>query len=193
MFALESNFWPCASYCSLTARVLARRASVPSTLKCRVSAFASVQPARRRREGMSGIRREAPTTRMGRALARLAGAPFGWSPERPSPGGRRSTYPRTTSRLRLSVASDGGVEVRGQPHLQAGWRRPYDPQNYEAVGAALVGGPWPPHAPSSVIQQGRQGAHVPGSVSVATTKFTQRSVAHPSPPVAGGGCSGRLK
>ena len=47
--------------------------------KRRVSASASVQPARRRLEGISAIRREAPTTRMGacgRALRVVAGAPL---------------------------------------------------------------------------------------------------------------------
>ena len=51
--------------------------SAPSTPNLGVSASASVQPARRRLEGISGVRREAPTTRMGacgRALRVAAGA-----------------------------------------------------------------------------------------------------------------------
>ena len=64
-------------------RLPSRAPGALSTLNLRVSASASVQSARRHLEGISGIRREVPTTRMGRASARLAGAPYGWQPERP--------------------------------------------------------------------------------------------------------------
>ena len=55
--------------------------SAPSTLNLRVSASASVQPARRRLEGIAGY----VERRQQRGWA-FAGAPFGWQPERP---GRR--------------------------------------------------------------------------------------------------------
>ena len=80
-------FKSAAHRCSYATQVSTSEAhkdsSALSTLNLRVSASASVQSARRHLEGISGIRREVPTTRMGRASARLAGAPPGWQPERP--------------------------------------------------------------------------------------------------------------
>ena len=69
-------------------------------LKWRVSASTDVQPARRHLEGIAGLRREVPTTRMGRALARFVGARKRVVAVRPSlpslATGRcgRSSYPR---------------------------------------------------------------------------------------------------
>ena len=72
----------------------------------RVSASASVQSARRHLEGISGIRREVPTTRMGvcgRALRVAAGAPRAAL--------RLLGYARWACAGRLSVASDGARDT----------------------------------------------------------------------------------
>ena len=105
-------FKSAAHWCSYATQVSTSGAlkdsSALSTLNLRVSASASVQSARRHLEGISGIRREVPTTRMGRALARLAGG------SRSAPCGVASAWsmPDTPAQPRLARNTPAATDAK---------------------------------------------------------------------------------